>query len=63
MEYFRDRQMKYLAGTVFLCYSIFLESEAFAGEVLNLGKISFLILLSSMDIRYLLPFNTKNIYF
>ena len=41
----RGRQFRYLAGAVFL-FSNFSLSEAFAGEVLVLGEISFLILLS-----------------
>ena len=48
------------SGAVFLCYSIFW-SEAFAGEALVLGEISFFILLSSvwtLDIVSLLTLKT-----
>ena len=45
--YLRDRQMTYLLGAALLCDSVFQRVCGFAGEALDVGEMSFLILLSS----------------
>ena len=44
MLYMRDGQMRYLTGNVISMLLNFSEIEAFAGEILVLGEIYFLII-------------------